>query len=121
MARINHFDISALDAERFIDFYKEIFDWKFEKWADESMDYWLISTGTEQHGIDGGLLIRQKDNYVVNTINVEDIDKVISQIKKKGGKINMEKSPIPGVGYYAQFEDTEGNILGLMQTDAKAE
>jgi len=27
------------------------------------------------------------------------------------------KSPIPGVGYYAFFKDTEGNRLGIMEED----
>lgn len=121
MARVTHFDISAEKPEKLIPFYEKIFNWKFDKWAGDEMDYWMITTGPEdEQGINGGLAKREKDNYVVNTIEVKNIDKAIKQIKDLGGKILMDKSPIPGVGWYANFEDPEHNILGLLQPDADA-
>ena len=30
----------------------------------------------------------------------------------------MTKTAIPGVGWFAQCKDTEGNIFGIMQPDA---
>jgi uncharacterized protein len=121
MARISHFDISALDTARAIDFYEKIFKWKFKKWEGDDMEYWMITTGPKKEiGINGGMSKRMKDNYVVNTINVKSIDKTIKEIEETGGKIITGKSPIPGVGYYAQFEDPEGNLLGLMEPSKKA-
>jgi predicted enzyme related to lactoylglutathione lyase len=32
----------------------------------------------------------------------------------------MAKTAIPGVGYFAYCEDTEGNLFGVMQADGKA-
>jgi predicted enzyme related to lactoylglutathione lyase len=122
MARVIHFDISALKPERFIEFYRSIFGWKFEKWGDGSMEYWMINTGGEEEpGINGGLSLRQKDNYIVNSISVPDIDKTIKEIEKNGGKIIHPKTVIPGIGYYAMFNDTEDNLLSIMQDDPKAE
>lgn len=121
MARVTHFDISALKPERFIDFYKSVFGWEFEKWGDGSMAYWMINTGGDEPGINGGLSIRQKDSSVVNSISVADIDKTIKEIEKHGGKIIHPKTAIPGYGYYAMFSDTEENILSIMQDDPKAE
>lgn len=121
MARITHFDISGEKPERLVAFYEKIFKWKFEKWDAPGMEYWMISTGPkEKPGIDGGLSKRQKDNYVVNTIEVDDIDKAIKQIKENGGTVLMDKAPIPGVGWYSNFEDPEKNILGLLQPDTNA-
>ena len=120
MGRITHFDISADEPEKLKPFYETIFDWQFEKW-DGPMDYWLITTGPdEKPGINGGLAKRQKDNYIMNTIEVENIDDTIIQIEELGGKIVSEKGPIPGVGYFATFNDPEGNLLGIMQPDEKA-
>jgi hypothetical protein len=121
MARISHFDISALDVPRAINFYEKIFKWKFKKWDNDEMNYWMIKTGPKSEtGIDGGMSMRMKDNYVVNTIEIKSIDKTLEQIKEMNGKVTMEKSPIPGVGYYAQFEDPEGNLLGLLEPNKKA-
>jgi len=32
----------------------------------------------------------------------------------------MPKTPIPGVGYFAYCEDSEGNLFGVMQADKNA-
>jgi predicted enzyme related to lactoylglutathione lyase len=45
---------------------------------------------------------------------------VIKQIQDFGGEIIQEKMPIQGVGWFAQFKDTEGNALGIMQDDPSA-
>jgi predicted enzyme related to lactoylglutathione lyase len=29
----------------------------------------------------------------------------------------MPKSPIPGVGYFANLLDTEGNLFGILESD----
>jgi uncharacterized protein len=122
MSRITHFDFSALDTKRAIGFYEKIFGWKFDKFGgDPSMEYYLVTTGPDdKQGINGGMGKREKDNYVVNSIEVTDIDKKIEDIKKNGGKILSPKMPIPGVGYWAMFEDTEQNQFSLMQSDPKA-
>ena len=120
MARVVHFDISGNDPQKLIPFYEQIFQWKFSKW-EGPMEYWLIETGPEdQAGINGGLGVRQGDDRVVNTIGVRDIDSILDQVKAKGGNVITEKGPIPGVGWFAQFKDPEGNVFGLMQDDPSA-
>ncbi len=32
----------------------------------------------------------------------------------------VPKTPVPGVGWLAYFADTEGNVLGMMETDESA-
>ena len=36
------------------------------------------------------------------------------------GKIIVPKAAIPGVGWFAYFADTEGNVSGIMQSDPEA-
>jgi hypothetical protein len=117
MARVVHFDISAENLERAIQFYESIFGWKFTKW-EGPMAYWLISTGPQDEpGIDGGLSKREgTDAQVTNTIEVESIDQILDKIVKAGGKIIQPKGAIPGVGYFAQCTDTEGTIFGVMES-----
>jgi predicted enzyme related to lactoylglutathione lyase len=54
------------------------------------------------------------------TIDVKSIDLVIGKIQDFGGEITQPKMAIPNIGWFAQFKDTEGNILGLMQDDPSA-
>lgn len=120
--RVIHFEIQADDVDRAKNFYEKVFGWKIEKMMDEAeggMDYWGLTTGAEgTPGINGGLYKRPEDNKLSTydcTIMVEDIDKAITDVKKNGGKITVEKDQIPGVGWFARGVDTEGNTFGLMQ------
>ena len=122
MSRVVHFDINAKDPDRAINFYERIFHWRFEKW-NGPMDYWMIKTGSESEpGIDGGMSKMDDIPGMVTsvTIGVISIDDVIRQIQDLGGEIIQQKMPIPGVGWFAQFKDTEGNTLGIMQDDPSA-
>lgn len=119
MHRVTHFDISADDADRAIRFYENVFGWKFNKW-DGPMNYWLISTG-DGPGIDGGLGLKSESQMPdMNTIEVPSADDCIAKVQDSGGKILAPKRAIPGVGWFAAFEDTEGNKFGLMEANENA-
>ncbi|MBN2230894.1 MAG: VOC family protein [Candidatus Thorarchaeota archaeon] len=121
MPRVIHFEIVTDDPERTQQFYEAVFDWKVEKW-NGPMDYWFLMTGeSDEPGIDGAFGLRQsQDDHVINTIDVDDIDKYVDLIKENGGEIIRPRSTIPGVGYLAYFKDSEGNLWGLMQDDSSA-
>ena len=121
MPRIIHFDIPADDPARAQKFYQDIFGWKFDKW-NGPMEYWMIKTGDDkQPGINGGLAKRMPGQFgTTNTIDVPSIEEFTKKIQSNGGKIIMPKMPIPGVGYFAQCQDTEGNLFGIIQMDQNA-
>ena len=121
MLRVTHFEISVDDPERAIKFYTDAFGWEVKKW-EGPMDYWLITTGPEdQPGIDGGLMKREHPGAsTTNTIDVPSVDEFISKITEAGGKIVAPKQSIPGVGYFAYCQDTEGNTFGIMEEDTSA-
>lgn len=121
MPRVIHFEISADDPERAHKFYSEVFGWKFNKW-EGPMPYWLVETGpSDQPGINGGLFVRRGPmTGHVNSIDVPSVDDFVERIKSHGGKCVLEKMAIPGVGWLAYCEDTEGSIFGLHQSDPSA-
>jgi len=119
LPRVVHFEISAEKPEKLTKFYEQIFKWKFEKW-DGPMEYWLITTGENEPGIDGGLGKRREDSSTVNTIDVNSVDEYIEKITKNNGTIIMPKTAIPGIGWTAYFKDPEGNTFGLMESDPSA-
>jgi predicted enzyme related to lactoylglutathione lyase len=123
MPRPVHFELEAEDPERAVRFYTDVFGWKFDKWEQEGFPYWLITTGgPEEPGIDGGLGPRQPGHTpgTVNTIGVEDLDAALAAVQGAGGKVVRPKEPIPGIGWLAYCEDTEGNPFGMMQGDPSA-
>ena len=129
MTRPVHFEIHADNPERAVQFYSELFGWKFNRWGAAEPAYWVIVTGDEnERGINGGLLQRMGPrpeegapvSSFVCTIDIDDLDEYAELVKRKGGAQAVGRMPIPGVGWLAYFKDTEGNIFGLMQPDEDA-
>lgn len=126
MPRVIHFEIVADNPERAMKFYKEVFGWEFNKW-DGPQDYWLVKTGEDsQPGINGGLTPKTNQGSgntggrSTNSIDVPSIDEFSNKISMEGGKVLSPKMPIPGVGYLAICEDTEGISFGIIQYDRNA-
>ncbi len=121
MWRVSHFDMGVDEPERAKRFYGAVFGWKFEKW-NGPFEYWLVMTGDRNEpGIDGGLAKRaDPKNHILNFIDVPSVDECAKKITSNGGKIIEPRHTIPGVGHILVFEDTEGNMLAVMQTDSSA-
>jgi uncharacterized protein len=122
MLRPVHFEIPAEDAERAVRFYQGVFGWKFSEWEGSPQRYFVVETGTEQPGIDGGLIVRPTGPGAgtINTIEVPSVDEFVAKIEAAGGTVEVPKMPIPGVGWLAYCRDTEGNVFGVMNNDPSA-
>jgi predicted enzyme related to lactoylglutathione lyase len=121
MSRVVHFDLSADNPERAVNFYKRVFNWKVEKWQGPS-DYWLMTTGDENEpGITGGIAGRITPTDTTAVIfDVSSVDEFTEIIKECGGRIREAKKTITGVGYLVMCYDTDGNTFGIMQIDESA-
>ena len=114
MSKVIHFEIPAEDIERVIKFYKDVFGWQIEKW--EQGDYWLVSTGPEDEpGINGAIMPKKSGDMVRDTISVNSYEEFAKKIESQGGKMLTEKMTIPGMGFNGLFQDTEGNVFGIIE------
>src|SRR5574337_556893 len=121
MHRVIHFELGVQDPERAIQFYEKVFGWKVLRW-EGPQTYWLMTTGPEDRpGINGGLM-RHRDGMprTVNTIEVPSVDEFAEKVTRGGGKVVAPKMVIPGIGYQAYCEDTEGILFGIHQPDPSA-
>ncbi|MEP7166432.1 MAG: VOC family protein [Candidatus Woesebacteria bacterium] len=124
MNSVHYFEIQADDPTRAVNFYVQIFDWKFTKDDALAIDYWRIT----EAGINGGLLKRPAPapkpptgtNAYTCSIEVVDFDVCAEKILKNGGVVALEKFAVPGVCWQGYFLDTEGNTFGLFQPDKEA-
>lgn len=117
MPRPIHFELPADQPERAVKFYTDVFGWKIQNWGGP-MPYWLITTGEGEPGIDGAIALRDEPvTATVNTIGVPSVDEFMAKVVAAGGKALGPKNTIPGVGYHAYCQDTEGNVFGIMQDD----
>jgi predicted enzyme related to lactoylglutathione lyase len=122
MPRVVHFEIHADDPERAVKFYQDVFGWEIVKW-EGPQDYWLITTGPDDEpGINGGLMKRMDPSASTwNTVEVPSVDEFTAKIVESDGKVVVPKRAIPGVGYQAYCQDTEGNVFGVHQVDESAQ
>jgi predicted enzyme related to lactoylglutathione lyase len=126
MARVIHFEVHAENPERAARFYESAFGWRLQHIP--AIDYWMIDTGAEGAGINGGMLRRrgpapakgQPVNAFVCTLGVDDLDAAMRAGIDAGGTLALPRMAIPNVGYVAYLVDTEGNIFGLHQSDPEA-
>jgi predicted enzyme related to lactoylglutathione lyase len=56
----------------------------------------------------------------VNYINVPKLDDFVTKAERLGAKILMAKQPVPGMGWFAQLTDTEGNVFAIWEHDPTA-
>ncbi len=111
----------ADEPERAVKFYADVFGWQIQNWGGP-VEYWLITTGPDSEpGINGAIARRIPErSATINTIDVPDADAFMEKIAAMGGKVLTPKMAVPGVGYMAYCEDTEGNPFGIMQMDENA-
>ncbi|MBK9013802.1 MAG: VOC family protein [Saprospiraceae bacterium] len=120
MGIIIHFDISADDLQRARHFYEEMFGWKFEQFPGGPQEYFLIDTSpnSTEKGLTGGMAKREKEyQKITDFIQVDSMDESIAKLEKLGGKVIEPKTYIPTVGFIAGCEDTERNIIGLIELE----
>lgn len=123
MDKVVHFEIPADDVTRAKEFYGSVFDWGLQTM--DEMDYTLVLTTqvdertqmpTEPGAINGGLVRRSADAPApVITVNVDSIEDAMKKIEAGGGSIVKPRTEMGGMGAYAYFKDTEGNVIGLWE------
>ena len=121
-ASIVWFEIPADNIERARTFYGKLFGWKIDKFPGPAQKpYWLIDTGSDDASRNGGMMERQHaDHGITNYVAVPSVDQAAAKVEKLGGKICMEKTAVPEMGYFVVCEDTEKNTFALWQSDEKA-
>lgn len=118
MPRPIHFEIHGNTPETSVAFYSTVFDWQTERWGD--MPYWLQRTG-EGPGIDGAIAPTQDHGQaVILTMEVDDVAASSEQVAGAGGVVTMERSAIPGVGWFVMATDPNGVYFGMLQPDETA-
>jgi predicted enzyme related to lactoylglutathione lyase len=125
MDPVIHFEMPAKDQERVRKFYESAFGWQTTPFGPEAGDFVLAFTietdektrmPKKRGAINGGFYKKTKpDEHVRLTILVEDIREAMKKVEAAGGKVLGEPIEMPGVGLFATFTDTEGNLATLNQ------
>src|SRR5688500_16245633 len=124
MDKVVHFEIPTEDLSRAKEFYGSTFGWQLQTM--DQMDYTIATTTpideqtqlpTEPGAINGGMMLRTADTPApVLTIGVDSVDDSLERVETAGGTVVKPTTMIPGMGSFAYFKDTEGNVVGLWET-----
>ncbi|WP_145753415.1 VOC family protein [Nitrospirillum amazonense] len=120
-----HFAIHADNIARARTFYGKVFAWDFQQYGPS--DFFQIKHRDGSHQPVLGALESRKYNPAEKdmigyecSISVDDVDATAAAVVAAGGKILMEKTAIPTVGWIIKFEDTEGNVACAINFDSAA-
>lgn len=114
-----YFEIPVTDIDRAIKFYKAVFNFNFDKENIDDNEMALFPFVDENSGISGALakgeIYKPTKDGIVIYFNTENIDETLKLAISNYGKILYPKTD-NGIGFVAEFEDTEGNRIALYQT-----
>ncbi len=123
----NYFDMTVHDIDKARTFFGDVFGWQFKKY-EASFEYYTIETGAaDEAGICGGIgtvkhaSISEGRPLTQITIPVQDIEAYVEKVRQSGGYVFDEKTPIPGIGWYAICAEPGGLKFGLFQKDPSVE
>jgi predicted enzyme related to lactoylglutathione lyase len=114
---LNWFEIPVADFRRAVEFYNGILDCKMHE--QEIMGSQMGFFPMEDPGI-GGAIIKSarmkpsQDGTIVYLNGGEDLMVILNRVEPSGGKVLVPKTKISDdIGYFAEFQDTEGNKVAL--------
>jgi uncharacterized protein len=113
MAKVTHFEIQGPDGKKLQDFYAGLFAWSVD--ANNPMNYGIVEP--VENGIGGGISASEDGKPQVTVyVEVDEIQPYLDKVAGMGGKVTMERTTIPGMVTFAQFEDPAGNVVGLTES-----
>jgi uncharacterized protein len=109
---IIHIEFPSKDATKNSKFYADLFGWEISHF--DEMNYSMFNPGEGPGGgfppVDGQI---NKIDRVLVYVQSDDIEADLKKAESLGGKAMTPKTEIPGQGWFAVFQDPEGNTLAL--------
>ncbi|GGX75846.1 VOC family protein [Saccharospirillum salsuginis] len=114
------FEIPVTDMDRAIAFYEAVFETELKRQEMGPLTMAWLPSEQGQYGASGTLMLAE--SYVPSHqgsmvyLNTDDIDATLGRAEAQGGKILNPKMSIGEFGFVGHFEDSEGNRIGLHNT-----
>lgn len=116
---INWFEIPVLNFERAKEFYSRIYNFEMQESTMNAFRMGFLPMERDSQGVGGAIV--QGNGYIPSALGVriylnggEDLQHVLDRVIAAGGEVIQHKTKINDeIGYFAVFEDPEGNHISL--------
>ena len=110
-----HWEIQAKDAPALHRFYSDLFGWKID--AKNPMNYGMVTSSLKSEGINGGIgPTMSGSSRVLVYAAVDDIVSFLGKAESLGAKTILPRTAY-GPVTMGIFEDTEGNLFGVVENE----
>jgi predicted enzyme related to lactoylglutathione lyase len=114
-----YFEIPVSDIDRAIEFYGAVLDLTFTRTVIDHYEMALFPFDERLPGISGALskgdVYRPTHEGVILYMRTADIRDTLQRVTANGGRIVLEITSATEWGCVAEFEDSEGNRVGLFE------
>ena len=105
------------------EFYTSLFDWSFDEM--EMAQGGTYAMFQPAGGGPGGGLMAKPAAEVPTAwtpyVAVDDLAAACSRVRRLGGQVLMDQTPVPGHGAFAIIADPTGAVLGLWKNEVAAD
>ena len=112
-----HVEIPADDPARAKRFYTDLFGWSFQEIPGFD-GYHLFTTPAGREAVGGAIGIRGQTvpERMRSYVQVTSIDETVPRVADFGGSVIDEKQEVPGQGWFAVLQDSEGNEIAIWES-----
>jgi len=129
-ATVQHFEIPVDDLDRAAAFYRRAFGWEIRRLSWDGPAYCTVrmppseppgsGPASSPGPVGGGLMGREAlgADHPLLVIHIEGVPlgEALERIEEAGGEVVQPPRPVGGMGIWARFRDSEGNLLGLWES-----
>jgi predicted enzyme related to lactoylglutathione lyase len=116
-----HVELATDNVSRAKEFYGQLFSWKLEDMPMGGGEpYTMVKVGD---GTGGGIMKKpmpQAPNMWLPYVEVDSVDGTVKKAKQLGGKVIVDRTPIPDMGAFAVVSDPTGAAIGVFEAAPRA-
>ncbi|MGE5393461.1 MAG: VOC family protein [Candidatus Saccharibacteria bacterium] len=116
---INWFEIPVLNFDRAKEFYSRLYNYEMTETPRNGLRIGLLPIDDQSKGVGGAIV--QGTDYFPSALGAriylnggDDLQHILDRVISAGGEVIQHKTKISDeIGFFAIFEDTEGNHISL--------
>jgi predicted enzyme related to lactoylglutathione lyase len=116
MSTFVHMELNTSDPKAAKQFYKAVFGWEYQDMPMPEGVYTMVPGigGITQHPMPDA------PSSWLGYVGVDSVERTVAKVEKAGGTVVMGRTEIPGMGYFAVFNDPQGAPFAIWEPAAPA-